>query len=270
MSKAFVIDVALCSGCYSCQVACKDEHCDNDWTPYAKPQPDTGQFWLRVDEKPSGTLPKVRVTYTPTLCNHCERPSCRAACDHAAITKREDGLVIIDPEKCVGCGKCAEACPYDAVFQNEDLGISQKCTGCAHLIDNGYKEPRCSEVCPTGALVFGDEEELADLIKGATVSDPGTGNGPKVYYRNVPGQFIAGTVYDAEADEIVEYARVLAVSGGKLINVLTDDFGDFWLNDLAVGSYDLTISKEDYEPKYFYGVRTDESQNLGDIALKRK
>jgi Fe-S-cluster-containing dehydrogenase component len=270
MSKAFLIDAALCSGCYSCQVACKDEHCGNDWSPYAKPQPDTGQFWIRVNEKACGTIPKVRVAYTPTLCNHCRRPSCVTACGNDAISKRGDGLVLIDPEKCVGCGQCAKACAYGAIFKNEALGICQKCTGCAHLLDNGYAEPRCTEVCPTGAFVFGDEEELADRIKGATVLHPETGNGPGVYYRNVPGQFIAGTIFDPKADEIIEYAHIMAVSGGKIIHVLTDDFGDFWLNDLAVGSYDVTISKDGFEPKYFYGIRTDECVNLGDIALEKQ
>jgi Fe-S-cluster-containing dehydrogenase component len=270
MGKAFVIDVALCSGCYSCQIACKDEHCDNDWSPYSKPQPDTGQFWLRINEKSCGSIPKVRVVYTPALCNHCERPSCAAACDSDAIGRRDDGLLVIDPEKCTGCMKCATACPYGVIFKNDDLGICQKCTGCAHLLDNDYKEPRCTEVCPTGAFIFGDEEDLADQIKGAVVLNPESGNRPRVYYRNVPGQFIAGTVYDEEADEIVEYAKVMAVSGGKIVNVLTDDFGDFWINDLAVGSYDITITKEGYEPRYFYAVRTDECVNLGDLALERK
>jgi Fe-S-cluster-containing dehydrogenase component len=270
MAKAFVIDAALCSGCYSCQVACKDEHCGNDWTPYAKPQPDTGQFWIKVNEKPMGSIPKVRVAYTPVLCNHCEKPACLAVCDAGAIYRRDDGFVIVDPEKCVGCGNCVTACPYDAIFANEALGISQKCTGCAHLLDNGYEEPRCTEVCPTGALVFGEEEKLADLIKGAQTLQPETGLRPRVYYRNLPGAFIAGTVFDPDADEIVEYARVMAVTGGKIINTLTDDFGDFWLNDLAVGSFDITITAAGYEPQYFYGVRTDESVNLGEIALKRK
>ena len=267
MTKAFVIDVALCSGCYSCQIACKDEHCGNDWTPYAKPQPDTGQFWMEVDEKVAGTIPKVRGTYTQKLCNHCERPACLTACAVAAVYKRDDGFVIIDPEKCDGCGKCAEACPYGKIYMNEELNICQKCTGCAHLLDNGYDEPRCTEVCPTGAFIYGDEEDLAELIKGADVLKPETGIAPKVYYRNVPGQFIAGTIYDQNEDEIIEYARVMAVSGGKIVSVLTDDFGDFWIKDLAVGSWDITITAAGYEPKYIHGVRTDECVNLGDIPL---
>jgi Fe-S-cluster-containing dehydrogenase component len=92
-------------------MACKDEHCDNDWTPYAKPQPDTGQFWLKVNETVRGTIPKVNVTYMPRLCNHCDRPACREACPVGAVSKREDDLVLIDPEKCDGCGACERPAP---------------------------------------------------------------------------------------------------------------------------------------------------------------
>jgi Fe-S-cluster-containing dehydrogenase component len=63
--KVFTIDLSRCVGCYNCQVACKDEHCGNDWTPYARPQPETGQFWMKVNYEERGTIPKVRVTYQP-------------------------------------------------------------------------------------------------------------------------------------------------------------------------------------------------------------
>ncbi len=108
MSKVFVFDTSICNGCYCCQIACKDEHCANDWTPYAKPQPDTGQFWLKLNEYVCGTVPKVKMHYVATLCNHCDEAACLAACKvEGAIYKREDGLVIIDPENCTGCTSCA-------------------------------------------------------------------------------------------------------------------------------------------------------------------
>ena len=61
MAKVFAIDVAKCNGCYGCQIVCKDEHCGNDWRPYAAPQPETGQFWMRIDEKTRGQVPVVKV-----------------------------------------------------------------------------------------------------------------------------------------------------------------------------------------------------------------
>ena len=70
--KMFVIDVAKCVGCRSCEIVCKDEHVDNDWSPIALPQPDTGQHWVRVEEKERGQVPKVTVAYTPIMCQHCK------------------------------------------------------------------------------------------------------------------------------------------------------------------------------------------------------
>jgi Fe-S-cluster-containing dehydrogenase component len=123
-----------------------------------------------------------------------------------AIYKRDDGLVIIDPEKCNGCKACMTACPYDVIYFNEELSLAQKCTGCAHLLDNGAKLPRCVDVCPTGALKFGEEEDLKDDIVGADVLLPEEGLKPQVYYRNIPGKFIAGTVYDPVEKDVVEGA----------------------------------------------------------------
>ena len=137
-----------------CQIACKDEHVANDWTPYAKPQPDTGQFWIGITELVRGQVPKVKVTYIPKMCHHCDDAPCMADCKPEAIYKRDDGLVIIDPEKCTGCKLCKDACPHDAIFFNEHLNIAQKCTGCAHLLDNDeeWEVPRCVDQCPTDAL----------------------------------------------------------------------------------------------------------------------
>jgi Fe-S-cluster-containing dehydrogenase component len=270
MTKAFVIDVARCSGCYTCQVACKDEFVGNDWLPYSKAQPDIGQFWLRLNEYIDGTVPKVRMHFIPALCNHCDKPVCKDVCPNDAIEKREDdGFVIIDPEKCKGCQKCKEACPYEAIYFNEEQKISQKCTGCAHLLDSGYKTPRCVEACPTDAMSFGDEQDLADLIRGATVLRPESGLGPKVYYRNIPGKFIAGMLYDPIEKEVIIGAKVRAVSGGKHLEVYTDEFGDFWFNDLAVGIYDVFIEADGYAQKCFPGVDTEQSVNLEEIPLDR-
>jgi tetrathionate reductase subunit B len=267
MAKAFVIDVARCSGCFNCQLACKDEHAGNDWSPYAKPQPLTGQFWVKVKENVCGSIPKVKIHYIATLCNHCRKPACMDACECGAISKREDGFILIDPSKCIGCKACQAACPYDAIYFNEELGIAQKCTGCAHLLDHGHTQPRCVEACPTDAMRFGEEEELQDWIEGAQVLHPETGLLPRVYYRNIPGKFIAGTVYDPVEKEVIIGAKCRLNSGGKLWESLTDSYGDFWFKDLPIGLFDLVISGSGFQEKVFQGLKTSKDLNLGDIPL---
>jgi len=270
VSKVFCVDVAKCNGCYNCQLACKDEHVDNDWTPYAKPQPEIGQFWVKLQENVGGSMPKVKIHYIPQMCNHCEKAACMEVCDHGAIYRRDDGFIILDPEKCKGCGKCMKACPYDAIYKNDDLKICQKCTGCTHLLDNGYKLPRCVEACPTDALTYGEEADMQSFIVGATVRMPETGLHPKVFYRNIPGKFIAGTVYDPIDKEVVIGARCRATNGGKTVEVISDEYGDFWFKDLAMGIYDIVIEAKGYEYKTFDAVDATSDVNLGDIPLDKK
>jgi Fe-S-cluster-containing hydrogenase components 1 len=87
--KAFVFDIARCSGCYCCQLACKDEHCGNDFTPIAAPQPDIGQFWIKVKDYVNGSAPKVAVHYVPEMCNHCEKCSLLAIAKDGDVYRRE-------------------------------------------------------------------------------------------------------------------------------------------------------------------------------------
>jgi tetrathionate reductase subunit B len=267
MSKVFVFDTSKCNGCYCCQIACKDEHCGNDWTPYAKPQPETGQFWLRLHDHVRGTVPKVKMHYVPTLCNHCDEAACMEACNvEGAIYKREDGLVVIDPEKCTGCTSCVSACPTSAIFLNENLNIAQKCTGCAHLLDAGWTEPRCVDVCPTLALRFLEEDEARELIQGAERLHPSEQK-PRVYYLNLPKRFIAGTLYDPKAKEVVVGAALTLRTSGATWTTATDRFGDFWFQNLDVGNYDLEIAASGFAPKRYGAISTDSDVNLGDIPL---
>jgi Fe-S-cluster-containing dehydrogenase component len=265
--KAFVIDVSRCSGCYNCQFACKDEHVGNDWSPYSRPQPTNGQFWLKIKEYTRGTLPKVKLHYIPVLCAHCENAACMEVCDDGAIYRRDDGLVIIDPVKCTGCGKCVPACPYGAVYFNDELNITQKCTGCAHLLDNGRSEPRCTEICHSGALRFIDESELGDIPEKATDLNP-CGAGPRVYYLNIPKNFIGGMVFDSDKYEIVEGAVCRLTDGEKMLETTTDGFGDFWFEGLDKALWTLTVKAGGYKKLTIERISTEEeSVNLGDIAL---
>ena len=266
--KAFVLDLARCVGCYNCQVACKDEHCGNDWTPYAKPQPDTGQFWLKVNYEEKGTIPKVRVAYQPVLCNHCSAAPCMAACPvEAAMYRRDDGLVIIDPKKCTGCRNCVLACPYGAIYYNDDLHLAQKCTGCAHLLDKGWKEPRCADSCPTQALRLLDESELNKIKGQLEVAHPEYGTKPRVYYLNVPKKFVAGTVYDILTKRIIMGANCTLTGEGGTFTTTTDGFGDFWFENLKTGTYSLKIEAKNYHGKTIDKINTEKDVNVGDIPL---
>lgn len=265
--KVFIIDVARCNGCYNCQIACKDEHVDNDWTPYAKPQPDTGHFWMKMKEETLGSVPKVRVSYTPMLCMHCDNAQCIEA-GNGAVYKRDDGLVVIDPEKAQGNKALVDSCPYGTIYWNEELNLAQKCTGCAHLIDEG-RPPRCVEACCTDALLFGEEEDFREQISKAEVLLPKSGSKPSVYYLNLPKHFVGGEVWDPEIDEIIENAVITLtnIQTGQKIETQSNNFGDFWFNKLDEGNYSLIVEKAGYKAITIKQIKVDKSINIGDIAL---
>ena len=262
--KAFLIDVSICNGCYNCQIACKDEHCSNDWMPYAAPQPEIGQFWMKLGENIRGTVPKVKMHYIPVLCQHCDDAECMKAYPEV-IYKRKDGMVVIDPEKAKGIKGIEDSCPWGVIYRNEEQELAQKCTGCAHLLDRGWKEPRCADACPTGAIKFAEEADLKEDLKGAVLLKPELGGSPRVYYKNIPKTFIAGTVYDPTVNEIVEGATV-TLTGDANATTKTNGWGDFWFEGIEEGSYQVEI-KANGKTKVFEGVSTKEnSANLGDIA----
>jgi tetrathionate reductase subunit B len=296
--KVFIIDVRKCSGCYSCQLVCKDEHCGNDWTPYARPQLDTGQFWGKLNEYVRGSLPQVKISYVFVPCQHCVDAPCIAVCPvKDALYSRDDGLVIIDPKRCTGCKNCIDACPYQAIYFNSALNIAQKCTGCAHLLDRGWKEPRCVEACPTRALVFGDLDdpgsEVARLVaSGKTeVLRPEYEMADKVTYIGLPKRFVAGTVVFGDTDGCGEGAEItLRATGGLLPAgaaqsadglqsvdgasggtatriVLADNYGDFEFEGLPSDeTFTLKVEAAGYESRELFAT-TAADVYLGEIVL---
>ena len=171
-----VIDLTRCTGCGTCSVACKAE---NDVPP--------GVFrsWVKILEK--GVYPDAKNYSLPVLCNNCENAVCVRVCPATASYKREDGIVMIDPHKCVGCKYCMAACPYQVRHINPLRRYAQKCFFCSHRIDAGL-QPACVEACPSGARVFGDlndpDSEISKiLVKNAvSVLKPEAGTKPNVFY----------------------------------------------------------------------------------------
>ena len=213
------------------------------------------------------------VSYLHSICQHCDDAPCIEACNVNAIYKRDDGAVIIDTERCRGNQLCISACPYEnVIYFNDDLNIAQKCTFCAHLLDRGWTETRCSDACPTGAFTFGDEgdPEIKGLIAKAEFLRPELPTRPRVYYLNLPKKWIAGAVYDSEADACTKGAKITArnLETGQTARAQTDHYGDFWLRDLPDGAYSLLIEKPGYLTQKLGPIDiTEKDQNLGDIVL---
>lgn len=176
MRWGMVVDLHACIGCNACVISCK--------TRRATPP---GLYFNRVLEQEVGRFPAARRTFWPTRCNHCESPSCLEVCPTGATTKRDDGIVKIDPNKCMGCRACILACPYDArtllegvksyygenqtpyeesTYAHYQEGTVYKCDFCSGRIDQDLK-PICVESCPTQALIFGDWDDADSDVNKA-------------------------------------------------------------------------------------------------------
>jgi len=192
-----VIDLKQCIGCHACTLACKVENA-------TKP----GIFWNKVFDEEEGEYPSVRRYFLPRLCMHCEDAPCVEACPTGASHKREDGIVLCDYDKCVGCKYCILACPYGARYFNEDkrgyfgdkltpneeigyqkhaLGTVEKCHFCVDRVERG-EEPACVLACLTRARIFSDlddpNSEGSQLIRsrhGFQLREE-LGTNPSVYY----------------------------------------------------------------------------------------
>ena len=157
---------------------------------------------------------------------------------------------------------------------NADLGIAQKCTGCAHRVDEGSL-PRCVDVCPHDAIVFGDETDSmfreAEQGQALEVYHPEFQAEPRVYWKGLPKPWIAGMVIDAASDEVISGVAVTSVDlfDDRSFTVLSDEFGDFWIRGMEKDrKYRVELKKEGYE-NFLAVVTTDGDQDLGTVSLKR-
>lgn len=257
-----IVDVAKCHNSNNCFLSVADEYVGNEHPGYATAMPLHGHHWIDIKRKERGQAPMVDVTYMPTTCNHCDEAPCVAAAENNAITKRLDGLVIIDPEKAQGQKQLVDACPYGAIWWNEEKEVPQAWIFDAHLLDRGWKEPRPVQACPTGALksVQVEDTEMQKMVtdEELQVLHPEHGTKPRVYYKNLNlffKCFIGGSVI-ADIDgveECVEKAIVLlSKDGHKIAETWSDAFGDFKIDDLEPGSgnYEIEVSHPDHSSKY--------------------
>lgn len=150
---ALIVNTEDCVGCSACEVACKQEH-----------NLSVGPRWIRVyPDSPREREGKLQLRYIVTHCMHCGRPPCRDICPVEAITKREDGIVLIDEELCTGCKACIEACPLGVVQFDEERGVAQKCDLCVQRLDKGL-QPACVAACPSYCIYHGDIEKVNQRI----------------------------------------------------------------------------------------------------------
>ena len=270
-----VVDVSRCTGCYACFLACKDENCGEEFPGYTAAQPMTGQFWINNAEVERGTFPKVKVNHVPKLCGHCDAPRCMQMAENGAVYKRDDGIVIIDPDKAVGQKQIVNTCPRRMIYWNEEKQLPQKCDMCAHFLDQGFKKPRCVEMCPTSALVFGDMgdpgSDISKLVaeKKPYSSNPEFGLKENVLYLNLPRKFVTGTVVFKKTDQCAKDVKVTLEGGGLKLSAETDAFGDFWFDGLeSKTDYNLKIAAEGYD-EISLNARTLNDVNLGEIFLSK-
>ena len=272
-----IIDVAKCIGCYNCLLACKDEYIDNDFPPYSVGQPKHGHKWMDILSKERGQYPDVDVANLPVPCQHCDNAPCIKN-SGGAVYKTSDGIVIIDPEKASGKKEIADSCPYGAIWWNEAKNVAQKCTLCAHLLAEGWKEPRCLQACPTGAMriVKIDDVQIQEIVmqEKLEVLHPEYKTQPRVYYKNLYRYFrcfIAGDVAFKKngVTECAEGAEVSLLKGlQKVGEVLTDNYGDFKFDNLEEksGRYTLEIELKGYDKKIIE-VDLDTSKSMGTVLL---
>lgn len=192
-----LVDQRRCIGCHSCTIACKSENNvpKGFWRSWIKglqkgPYPDTGNFFLR------------------RLCNQCDTPPCCQVCPVRATELRDDGVVVMYYGKCIGCGMCISACPYDARFFNPIRHTADKCDFCSNRIDQGL-QPACVEACVSGALVFGDLDDTDSEISrrlasvGTSVLKAELGTKPKVFYIEADNDVKGRIRYSDELEEAI-------------------------------------------------------------------
>jgi len=276
-----IIDVAECTNCNLCTLATMDEYVGNDWPGYSRPMPKHGHKWINILQKERGQLtgqsPMIDIAYVPTMCNQCDNAPCIEK-GRGAVTKRDDGIVLIDPDKAKGRKDLVDACPYGHIWWNEEHQVPQAWNFDAHLIDQGWQQTRGHQSCPTGAMraISIEDADMARMARdeGLEVMKPEAGTKPRVYYRNLwrySKCFIGGSV-SAEANgmiDCVEGATVRLLRNGAVVAETTsDNYGDFKFDKLDEnsGAYTVEIAGSGGKKKTVE-AKLGVSVNLGEIRL---
>ncbi|SEN23747.1 Fe-S-cluster-containing dehydrogenase component [Mesobacillus persicus] len=151
------IDTKKCVGCYACRVTCQMQN-----------ELPVEISYIHFHEQETGIFPNVRNEIIPVQCQHCEDAPCETVCPTKATYTTEDGIVLMDEDKCIGCKYCVVACPYGARTQDHHTGVINKCRFCADLVAEG-KQPSCVSTCISDARIFGDLDDPNSEVSKAIV-----------------------------------------------------------------------------------------------------
>ncbi|MBU1210740.1 MAG: 4Fe-4S dicluster domain-containing protein [Alphaproteobacteria bacterium] len=190
-----VIDLDICVGCQACVTSCKEWNTGGYSAPLSDIDPygaDPHGSWLnRVHGYEVGEGATGRTVHFPRSCLHCETPACVTVCPTGASYKRaEDGIVLVNPDMCIGCKLCSWACPYGAREYDENHGVMKKCTLCVDRIYNTHlaaedRIPACVRACPTGARHFGDIGDPGSAVSKLVAERGGYDLMPEMGYKPV-------------------------------------------------------------------------------------
>ncbi|OUL92850.1 4Fe-4S dicluster domain-containing protein [Paraburkholderia hospita] len=277
MSKwNLVIKVGRCENCQNCVIAARDEHVGNDFPGYAAPADANADSPVRILRRVQGDAHMVETTYLPVMCNHCDEAPCMKV-GGDAIRKRADGIVIIDPDKARGRKDIVKSCPYKAIVWNEELQLPQIWIFDAHLLDQGWPQPRCQQSCPTDVFetVKLDDAAMAEKARreGLKGLRPNLGTKPRVWYSGLErweACFIGGSVSAQIADvvECVTDASVaLYVGSQKVAETVSDGFGDFRFGGLVKGSGLYRVEIRHALGSAWRECELGESVYLGEVSL---
>jgi Fe-S-cluster-containing dehydrogenase component len=228
-------------------------------------------------QKERGQAPVIDVAFVPTMCNHCDDAPCVAK-GEGAVTKRDDGIVLIDPVKAKGRADLIDACPYGHIWWNEELALPQAWPFDAHLLDQGWTQTRGQLTCPTAAMqsIKVEDAEMQKIVREQRleVMKVELNTKPRVYYRNLwrySKCFIGGTI-SATAGDVVDCvagANVELFKNNRLLDETTsDNFGDFKFDGLDEnsGAYTVVVSAKG-DHKKIVETTLGDSVNLGEIRL---
>jgi anaerobic dimethyl sulfoxide reductase subunit B (iron-sulfur subunit) len=168
---AFYFDASACGNCKACQVACQDKNGLPSYLRWRRVVQYAGGTWTPSPHHAGVMVPNIFSYSISISCMHCEQPACAEVCPAAAITKREDGIVLVDQDKCIGCRYCEWACPYGAPQFDEKTKVMSKCTFCEDLLAQG-KNPACVDACVMRCIHFGELDELRERFGDVTAVAP--------------------------------------------------------------------------------------------------